>query len=101
MDKIEYASTKPGVFNDPVVRCNECQKLLRREELAKIGNCKLCGSKSVKEVLTFNSREQKLMRKWGVDEDFLALFEPLGEKVSLRRRFTKWLHGIMGLGGAQ
>lgn len=73
----KYDVKKPGVFNDPVVRCYGCQKILDRKELSHVGSCKFCGSRRVSALQKVNGKEMKLMAKWGVDPDFLALFAPM------------------------
>jgi len=63
-------------FTDPVVRCAECQKLLRMVELKKLGHCKFCGNRRVREVKTFNDEEREKLMKWGF-EKFVEKFAPL------------------------
>jgi len=66
-----------GPFNDPVVRCCDCQALLFRATVAKRGNCTKCGTRRVKNVLTLSGEEIDRLRGKGVDEGFIALFESI------------------------
>ena len=61
-------------FNDPCVRCTECQRLIFMPEIKEFGACPDCGCKRVRNVLTLNEKEQKLLIDKGFD-DFLQLFE--------------------------
>ncbi len=64
-----------GEFKEPVVRCDKCMRILLVEELRKRGDCKYCGSHRVRSLKSFTLEEKEKMEKWGVDEDFLALFK--------------------------
>lgn len=64
---------KDGPFEDPVVRCDSCAKLIRTETLRGLGSCE-CGNRKVRNLLVFNDAERAQMVEWGVDPDFLALF---------------------------
>ena len=64
-----------GPFNDPVVRCDACQKLLLRAGLTKIGCCEHCGNRRVRNLTVFNEKELEQMKAWNVDPEFIALFE--------------------------
>jgi hypothetical protein len=68
--------SEDGDFTDPVVRCDSCQRLLLVAKLKELGAC-ICGSRKVKNVRGFESHELEAMQKWGVDPEFLALFEPV------------------------
>ncbi len=72
MDTQKYS--KDGAFSDPVVRCDSCSRILGVEKLHQMGSC-LCGSRKVRNVLGFTSEEKQQMEDWGIDGDFLALFE--------------------------
>ncbi len=63
------------VFNDPVVRCTDCQRLASREELRKLGMCPDCGNKRFRNVLVLSKKEHDGLEANGVDPDFLAQFE--------------------------
>jgi hypothetical protein len=66
--------SKDGAFNDPVVRCDVCQRLLLVDRLRTEGAC-VCGSRKVRNVFSFNPEEMAEMKDWGIDTEFLALFE--------------------------
>jgi hypothetical protein len=68
--------TVDGPFNDPVVRCCECQSLIHRGTISKQGCCPGCGSKRVKSAINFNEKEMETLKKGGIDPEFLKLFEP-------------------------
>ena len=67
-------------FNDPVVRCDGCQKILYREELAAHGMCIHCGSRRVRNCLTLTIDEFIKMKNHDVDPAFLALFEEVADE---------------------
>jgi uncharacterized CHY-type Zn-finger protein len=70
---------KDGPFNDPVVRCYECDRLILTAKVKQVGKCPFCGTTKVKEVRTFNLREYLKMRFWWrVDAAWLALFSGKG-----------------------
>lgn len=60
-------------FNDPIVRCTECQKMLFREELAHTGGC-TCGCRKVRNVISVNESEMKLLQNKNIDPEFIAMF---------------------------
>lgn len=70
---------KDGPFNDPVVRCDSCQKILLRKDIQKYGMCPGCGNTRVRNVLVLSADDMKQLKKWSdqgeIDEDFLKIFE--------------------------
>ena len=65
-----------GPFNDPVMRCEGCSKLVNTIDGAlKIGKCPNCGSRKVNAVEVFNKEELEKMEEWNIDPDFIAIFE--------------------------
>ena len=66
---------KKGPFMDPVSRCCDCQKILFREQIQKLGMCPGCGNKRIRNVLVMSEKEMADLKEKGVDPDFLALFE--------------------------
>lgn len=72
------APENDGAFTDPVLRCDACQKLLKRSSLHKLGKCRHCGNKRVRNVDVFNEEEYEQMKEWGLDE-FLKEFEATDE----------------------
>ena len=61
-------------FDDPIVRCTECQTLAYRGHLTKEGMCSKCGNRRFRNVMTLNAEEMKELVSKKVDPDFLALF---------------------------
>lgn len=70
--------SKDGQFSDPVVRCDSCQRLLLVEKLKTMGAC-VCGGRKVRNVRSCNEEELKAMTQWGIDPEFITLFEPMDE----------------------
>lgn len=66
--------SKDGPFTDPVVRCDSCAKIILTAQLKSLGSC-VCGNRKVRNLLVYNDAELAQMREWGVDEDFIALFD--------------------------
>ena len=66
--------SKDGEFTDPVIRCDSCSRILKVEKLKEIGSC-ICGSRKVRNLLGFSGPEHSQMQDWGIDPDFLKLFE--------------------------
>jgi hypothetical protein len=62
-------------FNDPVVRCTECQRIIFKEEVETIGRCPGCGCRKVRNLMTISDSEEKLLKNKKVDPEFLELFE--------------------------
>lgn len=65
-------------FTDPVVRCDSCQGLLRREILHKHGRCIKCGNRRIRNLTVLSESETKQMEEWGFS-DFLKKFEIVSE----------------------
>lgn len=70
--------SKDAPFDDPVVRCTECQRLVHREEVAEVGCCPGCGNRRMRNVLAMSGEEMSALSVRGIDPDFLALFEVRG-----------------------
>ena len=66
-------------FAEPVVRCNECRKVLLMEKLLETGSCKHCGCRKVCKVKSLNDEDLRLVRQWDVDSEWLALFQEAPE----------------------
>jgi DNA-directed RNA polymerase subunit RPC12/RpoP len=62
-------------FDDPVIRCTECQAIVYRSYITKEGRCQKCGNRRFRNVSTLNSDEMKDLKDKKVDPEFLALFE--------------------------
>jgi hypothetical protein len=65
---------KDAEFADPVVRCDSCSRIILTEKIRKLGMCE-CGNRKVRSLQIFNPEEKAKMVAWGVDPEFLALFE--------------------------
>lgn len=76
IDTSKYS--KDGPFKDPVVRCDSCHKLLLVSKLKEDGRC-MCGNRKVRNLFSFDKKEKSLMTKWGIDREFLKLFESVDE----------------------
>lgn len=70
---------KDGDFNDPVVRCDSCGKMILVSKLKEMGAC-ICGSRKVRNLRGYDGKERDLMVEWGVDPEFLALFEQIDDR---------------------
>jgi len=64
-----------GPFDDPVIRCTECQHLIFRGEIEKFGSCPKCSSRRMRNVLNMSGEEMEMLRAKQIDENFLKLFE--------------------------
>ncbi len=67
-------------FDDPIVRCTECQAIVHRGVIAETGGCDKCGNRRVRNVLTLSVEEMDELKKKNVDPVFLALFEESGDE---------------------
>jgi rRNA maturation endonuclease Nob1 len=77
MDAPKYSKDAP--FTDPVVRCDSCAKLVQRISIQKHGFCSKCGFKRVRAVNMMTEEELSEVKKWGIDPDWIALFEVVDE----------------------
>lgn len=64
-----------GTFTDPVVRCDKCLKIIKTNSIAKFGRCKHCGGRKVSALSMMNEQEFKQLKDWGIDPDYIALWE--------------------------
>ena len=68
----KYGEDAP--FEDPVVRCDSCGKIILMKTIHQYGFCK-CGNRKVRGVTAFNLREYLKMRFWWrVDPEYLKTF---------------------------
>jgi hypothetical protein len=87
---VDYSSASK-TFNDPLVRCYDCGKLVHRLWIAKFAGCSHCGSRKFRNIQAFTEEELVQvvngtfpfgLRKeewYPVDPDFMVLFERVGE----------------------
>jgi len=80
-------STDSKQFNDPILRCMDCNKLVHRLYISKHGGCNHCGNRRLKNVLAIKEDEMAGIgsgeidfgieqSEWHpIDADFLTLFE--------------------------
>ena len=71
--------SKDGPFNDPVVRCDSCQRLLLVKALKEAGACEKCGNTKVRNLRgTLMQDDCETLISWRnagiVDPEFVALF---------------------------
>ena len=66
---------KDGPFNDPVVRCDKCSKILLLEKIRQDGVCPHCGARRIRNLLAYNDEELSQMKRWAVPNEFIALFQ--------------------------
>ncbi len=66
-------------FNDPVLRCDSCNELVKRTTLHKLGNCGKCGNKRVRNLTVFNDEEKAQMEAWGF-HDFVNEYEAIDDE---------------------
>jgi predicted nucleic acid-binding Zn-ribbon protein len=71
--------SKDGAFEDPVIRCTECQNLIFRRQIEKFGGCPKCGNRRMRNVLNLTKEEMEMLRTKQVDENFLKLFEEVSD----------------------
>ena len=66
-------------FNDPVLRCDSCNELVKRTTLHKLGKCNKCGNKRMRNLTIFNDEEKAQMVKWGF-QDFVNEYEAIDDE---------------------
>ena len=97
---IDYENS--DIFVDPLLRCEDCTKLVHINFIVKQGGCSHCGNRRFKNVQGFKGDEWKLIKKgkfdfglkkkewYPIDPDFLKLFERADKKSkSLFRMIMK------------
>lgn len=65
-------------FTDPVVRCDSCQALIKRETIHQFGSCNKCGNRRIRNLTVFDEVEKKQMEDWGFGA-FTAEFGAIDE----------------------
>jgi hypothetical protein len=64
-----------GVFDEPVLRCDRCETLIRRQVMLALGQCPQCGNRRVRSLAGFNRWEYwKMKYWWKIDPAFFAQF---------------------------
>jgi len=71
--------SKDGPFQDPLLRCDSCTKIVKTETLRNLGRCPKCGNRRVRNVQTLTPEEIKQAQDWDIDPEFFALFEEVEE----------------------
>jgi len=73
--------TEPNdsAFDDPVMRCDSCNKIVKRRSLHKVGACPHCGNKRIRNLTTFNELERDQMVEWGF-QDFVNEYEEVDDE---------------------
>ena len=62
----------------PVLRCDSCQALVRRETVRSLGSCDKCGNRRMRNLTLFNESEKEQLLAWGL-HDFVAEFGVVDE----------------------
>jgi len=71
-------------FNDPILRCDDCGRLVHRVYIRKRGCCNNCGNRRFKNLQLIREEEWDSIKnktydfgvkEWNIDKAFLALFE--------------------------
>ena len=82
--KINYDPKAQVPFADPVVKCDSCSALIRREAVRDIGSCTKCGNRRIRNCLVLTTEDMAQCKEWGIDPDFLALFESVDEAAATK-----------------
>lgn len=73
--------SKDGAFEEPVVRCDSCTRLILVALLRRLGMCPDCSNTRVRNVRTLNDADQEIVKKWieegKVPQDWFDVFEPV------------------------
>ena len=77
-DAVQDVFNEQGAFDDPVLRCDSCQKIIKRESLHKLGGCPKCGNRRVRNLTVFNDEEKAEMESWGF-HDFVSQYEAVSD----------------------
>ena len=75
----EQKYSKDGPFNEPVVICDSCARMLLRVEVQRVGMCSHCGNTRMRNVRVLSEENMKIAQEWAsegkIDPDWLKLFE--------------------------
>lgn len=72
--------SKDGPFSDPVLRCDSCGAVVRTAAVKTLGSCpgdgvKGCGNLRFRNVRSMTEAEIGDLTAWGIDPEFIGLFE--------------------------
>jgi len=71
----KYGSSR-GNFQEPVLRCDRCEKLILGTDIHLKGMCPHCGNRRVRSLAGYTLMEYIKMRWWWqVDPDFFREFQ--------------------------
>jgi len=74
MNVNSFDNTVEDGGDDPVLRCDSCNRLVKRTTLHQLGACGKCGNKRVRNINNMTDKDRKKIKKWGFDK-FLEKFE--------------------------
>lgn len=69
--------SKDGEFQEPIVRCDSCAKLVLVASIKKMGMCPLCSNGRFRNVRTLTDEEMIKVKEWNIDPEWIALWEPV------------------------
>lgn len=68
-----------GPFNEPVLRCDSCARLILAATLKEIGMCPHCSNTRVRNVRTMNDEDIQRAKDWAdkglIDPEWMNLFK--------------------------
>jgi len=67
-------------FNEPVLRCDSCNKIVLKTVITKLGLCNHCGNKRFRPVDVISDLELMQIKKLDGAEAFLKLFEEVPDE---------------------
>ncbi len=73
---------KDGPFGDPIVMCCDCNKIIYKAQIKKMGMCPGCGNKRVRNVQVMSEEEMAELKFRKVDPKFLELFGEVDENAA-------------------
>ena len=66
---------RDGPFNDPILRCCDCQSLVFRDSIKTHGSCPKCANRRLRNVLSLSEEEMAALKEKNIDPEFLGLYE--------------------------
>ena len=67
-------------FNEPVLRCDSCNKIVSKGTITALGLCNHCGNKRFRPVDVIGELELMQIKKLDGSEAFLELFEEVPDE---------------------